>query len=69
MHNEYFQINGESDIAHLQLNRPELLDAMGPSFFTGLRDAVLALDNAVDPRALLTRCPTFAIRFSWQGQQ
>jgi enoyl-CoA hydratase len=36
MHSEYFQISTESGIAHLQLNRPDRLNTMGPSFFTGL---------------------------------
>ncbi|WP_179401460.1 enoyl-CoA hydratase-related protein [Burkholderia guangdongensis] len=53
MQNEYFQISIESGIAHLQLNRPDRLNTMGPAFFTGLRDAVLALDDAGDTRVLV----------------
>jgi enoyl-CoA hydratase len=51
--NEYFQISTEYGIAHLQLNRPDRLNAMGLSFFTELRDAVLAFDDAGDARALV----------------
>jgi enoyl-CoA hydratase len=53
VHNEYFQISAEYGIAHLQLNRPDRLNAMGLSFFTQLRDAVLALDEAGDTRVLV----------------
>ncbi|KAA0998786.1 enoyl-CoA hydratase [Paraburkholderia panacisoli] len=53
MHNEYFHISNESGIAHLQLSRPDRLNTMGLAFFTGLRDAVLALDDAGDTRALV----------------
>ncbi|WP_233860114.1 enoyl-CoA hydratase-related protein [Paraburkholderia sp. HD33-4] len=53
MHNEYFHISSESGIAHLQLNRADRLNTMGPPFFTGLRNAVLALDDAGDTRALV----------------
>jgi enoyl-CoA hydratase len=53
MDNEYFQISTGSGIAHLLLNRPERLNAMDPGFFTGLRDAVLALDDKGETRALV----------------
>ncbi|BCG05465.1 hypothetical protein PPGU19_100330 (plasmid) [Paraburkholderia sp. PGU19] len=54
MHNEYFHISNESGIAHLQLNRPDRLNTMGLAFFSGLRDSVLALDDAGDTGALIT---------------
>ncbi|WP_255221906.1 hypothetical protein [Paraburkholderia terrae] len=31
MHNEYFHISNEFGIAHLQLNRPDRLNTMGPA--------------------------------------
>ena len=53
MGNEYFQLGTESGIAHLQLNRPDRLNTMGPAFFTALREAVRSLDDAGDTRALV----------------
>ncbi|AUT76653.1 enoyl-CoA hydratase-related protein [Paraburkholderia hospita] len=53
MQSEYFHISNESGIAHLELNRPDRLNTMGMAFFSGLRDSVLALDDAGDTRALV----------------
>lgn len=40
-------------VAHLQLNRPQQLNTLGPAFFTGLRDAVRELAAAGQTRALV----------------
>ena len=40
-------------IAHLQLCRPERLNALTPAFFRGLRAAVQALDDAGETRVLV----------------
>ena len=51
--NDFFQLNVEAGIAHLQLNRPERLNTMTPAFFPALRDAVRALDAAGQTRVLV----------------
>jgi enoyl-CoA hydratase len=42
-----------SGIAHLQLNRPERMNTMGPTFFPALRDAVNRLNAAGKTRVLV----------------
>ena len=54
MQNEAFTLDCRDDgVAHLQLCRPERLNAFSPPFFPALRDAVLALNAAGRTRALL----------------
>jgi len=53
MDNDFFQLSTEHGIAHLQLNRPERLNTMAPPFFSALRDAVRALNDAGDARVLV----------------
>ena len=51
--NDFFTLNTNAGIAHLQLNRPERLNTMAPPFFPALRDAVRALHDAGETRALV----------------
>ena len=51
--NDFFTLTVDNGIAHLQLNRPERLNTMEPKFFPALRDAVRALHEAGDARALV----------------
>ena len=51
--NDFFTLSTNTGIAHLQLNRPERLNTMAPPFFPALRDAVRALHDAGDARALV----------------
>ena len=51
--NDFFTLSTNTGIAHLQLNRPERLNTMAPPFFPALRDAVRALHDAGDVRALV----------------
>jgi enoyl-CoA hydratase len=51
--NEYFTLETHDRVAHLQLNRPERLNALAPSFFPALRDAVRGLDEAGRTGALV----------------
>ncbi|MES1163051.1 MAG: enoyl-CoA hydratase-related protein, partial [Rhizobacter sp.] len=53
MHNDFFQLEIASGIAHLQLNRPERLNTMSPPFFPALRDAVRGLNDSGEARALV----------------
>jgi enoyl-CoA hydratase len=53
MDNDYFRLDTEHAIAHLQLNRPERLNTMAPAFFPALRDAVRGLSDAGEARALV----------------
>ena len=53
MTNDFFQLNTDNGIAHLQLNRPERLNTMAPPFFPALRDAVRALNDSGDARVLV----------------
>ena len=53
MKNDFFQLDTDHGIAHLQLNRPERLNTMAPPFFPALRDAVRGLSDAGDARALV----------------
>ncbi|MES3012351.1 MAG: enoyl-CoA hydratase-related protein [Pseudomonadota bacterium] len=51
--NDFFTLTTGDGIAHLQLNRPERLNTMAPTFFPALRDAVRALHDAGDARVLV----------------
>ena len=51
--NDFFSLTTTAGIAHLQLNRPERLNTMAPPFFPALRDAVRALHDAGETRALV----------------
>jgi enoyl-CoA hydratase len=53
MKNDFFQLGTDNGIAHLQLNRPERLNTMAPPFFPALRDAVRALNDSGEARALV----------------
>jgi enoyl-CoA hydratase len=53
MKNDFFQLDTDNGIAHLQLNRPERLNTMEPTFFPALRDAVRALNDAGEARVLV----------------
>ena len=53
MKSDFFQLDTDRGIAHLQLNRPERLNTMSPPFFPALRDAVRALSDAGEARALV----------------
>ena len=53
--NDFFQLDdaGADGVAHLQLNRPERMNAMTPAFFELLRDAVQRLHDEGRVRALV----------------
>jgi enoyl-CoA hydratase len=51
--NDFFRIDAEHGVAHLQLMRPERMNTMAPPFFPALRDAVRELDAAGGTRALV----------------
>ncbi len=51
--NEFFQLSVADAVAHLQLNRPERMNTMAPAFFPLLRDAVQALSDEGQVRALV----------------
>ena len=51
--NDFFTLDVDNGVAHLRLNRPERLNTMEPKFFPALRDAVRALHEAGDARALV----------------
>jgi len=51
--NDFFRLDTDNGIAHLQLNRPERLNTMAPPFFPALRDAVRALHDEGATRALV----------------
>ena len=51
--NDFFTLTTTAGVAHLQLNRPERLNTMAPPFFPALRDAVRALHDAGEARALV----------------
>ena len=52
--NDFFSLETQDRVAHLQLNRPERLNTMSPPFFPALRDAVRGLGIAGgDTRALV----------------
>jgi enoyl-CoA hydratase len=51
--NSYFELISQGGVAHLQLNRPERMNTMEPAFFPALRDAVRALNDEGQTRALV----------------
>ena len=51
--NEFFELSHEGSVARLMLNRPERMNTMTPAFFPALRDAVRALGDAGQTRALV----------------
>ncbi|MFT3663636.1 enoyl-CoA hydratase-related protein [Piscinibacter sp.] len=51
--NEFFTLQHEGAIAHLQLCRPERLNTLAPAFFPALRDAVRRLQDDAATRVLL----------------
>jgi len=53
MQTDFFQLDINDGIAHLQLNRPERLNTMAPPFFPALRDAVRALNDSGEARVLV----------------
>ena len=54
MSDTYFDLTSHDDgVAHMVLNRPERMNTLAPAFFTGFRDAVLALGASGRTRALV----------------
>lgn len=51
--NDFFTLQREGHIAHLQLNRPERMNTMSPAFFPALRDAVRGLQDDALTRVLV----------------
>ena len=51
--NDYFEIDAQDGVAHLVLNRPERMNTFAPAFFPALRDAVQAMSDAGETRALV----------------
>ncbi|MFT3953903.1 MAG: enoyl-CoA hydratase-related protein [Piscinibacter sp.] len=51
--NEFFSLQNDGPVAHLQLNRPERMNTMTPEFFPALRDAVRGLQDDGATRALV----------------
>ena len=51
--NDFFQLNIQGAVAHLQFNRPDRLNTMSPPFYHALRDAVQDLDAGGNIRALV----------------
>ena len=51
--NDFFQLTSDDGIAHLQLNRPERMNTMAPTFFPMFRDAVQALNDEGRTRVLV----------------
>jgi enoyl-CoA hydratase len=51
--NDFFSLSTTDGIAHLQLNRPERLNTMGPKFFPAVRDAVRTLHDSGEARVLV----------------
>lgn len=51
--NDYFEIDAQDGVAHLVLNRPECMNTFAPAFFPALRDAVQAMSDAGETRALV----------------
>src|SRR5690348_11343229 len=50
---DFFALSHERGVAHLQLNRPERMNTMSPAFFPAVRDAVRALSDGGETRALV----------------
>ncbi|MBI3154289.1 MAG: enoyl-CoA hydratase/isomerase family protein [Burkholderiales bacterium] len=54
MDNDFFVLEQDgSGLAQLRLDRPQRLNALAPGFFSALRDAVVALDEAGRTRVLV----------------
>ncbi|MBE1162033.1 enoyl-CoA hydratase-related protein [Dyella acidiphila] len=53
MHTDYFRLEIDNAIAHLQLNRPDRLNVMDLAFYAGLRELVQSLDASGEVRVLL----------------
>jgi enoyl-CoA hydratase len=51
--NEYFLLDQQDHVAHLQLNRPERANTLAPPLFSALHDAVRALQDGGSARVLL----------------
>lgn len=52
--NDFFTlVTDDAGVAHLQLNQPERLNTMSPTFFPALRDAVQGLSDAGQARVLV----------------
>ena len=51
--NEFFSLQHDGTIAHLQLNRPERMNTMAPPFFPAIRDTVEALNAEGRTRVLV----------------
>lgn len=51
--NQFFTLQHDGPVAHLQLNRPERMNTMTPAFFPALRDAVRGLQDDGTTRALV----------------
>ena len=50
---DFFTLESQGGIAHLQLNHPERMNTMVPAFFPALRDAVTTLNDAGQTRVLV----------------
>jgi len=53
MSDDFFTLQTDGAVAHLQLNRPERMNTMTPAFFPALRDAVRGLQDDAQTRALV----------------
>ncbi len=51
--NDFFTLQHDGAIAHLQLNRPERMNTLAPAFFPALRDAVRGLQDDAKTRVLV----------------
>ena len=51
--NEFFTLQHDGPVAHLQLNRPERMNTMTPAFFPALRNAARGLQDDGSTRALV----------------
>jgi enoyl-CoA hydratase len=51
--NDFFTLQRDGHVAHLQLNRPERMNTMSPAFFPALRDAVRGLQDDAGTRVLV----------------
>lgn len=51
--NDFFTLQHDGPVAHLQLNRPERMNTLSPAFFPALRDAVRGLQDDARTRALV----------------
>jgi len=53
MSDDFFSLQRDGAVTHLQLNRPERMNTMTPAFFPALRDAVRGLQDDAQTRALV----------------